>query len=243
VPNLVFIWIEHLHLIGVWLGVNPKIWYQNDVSWEKNSTTCSQFVNHSRHKTQHYWGGVGGMYGHLIKQIIFTLTMNKIFIQAPNITTKVVMVRTWICKERERKFTLIMTSSLYVNPRWSYQLSMVLCFITFEKWVHRKNVRLRPTYLTSLAHGKCQIILNIKDPLASWGATSLTMDAWECSSSNCGILHGHQLSQMLDASQNIIRQKTKLTNLGLEITMFLVFCPCGWDAAFYWNTLLGRGMF
>ena len=121
--------------------------------------------------------------------------MNKILIQAPKIMTKVVMLITWICSSQEReRENLDHGLELICEPKMVV-LSMVLYFIIIEKWVHRVNVHLRPTYLTSLTHGECYMILNIKDPLASWGATSSTMNTWERLLSHRGILQGHQMSQ------------------------------------------------
>jgi hypothetical protein len=69
----------HLYLGGVWLGVNeiPKR-HMLKGDW----TTCSEFVNHPRCKSQH---NLGGLYDHLFTERTITLKIHKMFICAPNI--------------------------------------------------------------------------------------------------------------------------------------------------------------
>ena len=173
--------------------------------------------------------------------------MNKVFIQTSKIMTKVVMFTTLICSTRERDSsasvneghcTLSMVSNSYVNTEMVV-LSMVLCSITFEKWAHKENVRRRPTLFTPLPHGEHYMVVNVKDPLASWGATSLKMDTQERSSSNRGFLHGRQMSQNVWRISKHKKTSHQVNKSWLTITILLVFHSCGWDEP-YGGTLVSR---
>ena len=73
----------HLYLGGVWLGGNqiPK-----RRVLKRDWTKCSEFVNHSRCKSQH---NLEGLYDHLLTERIITLKIDKMFLCAPNIMRNV----------------------------------------------------------------------------------------------------------------------------------------------------------
>ena len=64
---------------------------------------CSKYAKHSRLNSEHDWRDI---YDHLMSLRMFTLTLNKIFIWAPNIMRQMAMGMIWICESSCRNCML-----------------------------------------------------------------------------------------------------------------------------------------
>ena len=127
-------------------------------------TKCWKFVNHSRRHSQHNWGD---LYDHSITQRIFTLSMNRVFIQPP------IFWGRW----------------LQAQFGFANHLTIILCFLSYEKCLFKthlpylsKKVLPMFTYLLlSLCHLAAATLKRVKawtsmwnTPLTIWSACSMS---------------------------------------------------------------------
>jgi hypothetical protein len=86
--------IGHLYLSGVLLGVDLRIDAKKASCVYRDWTKHSKFASHIKLNNSILGGD---LYDGLLRRRIFTLTVEKIFIQAPNIKKKMAMVSNWNC--------------------------------------------------------------------------------------------------------------------------------------------------
>ena len=86
------LYMGHPYLSSFWSGVDLRMGTKETHVLKRDWTMCSKCVNYSGFNSQHK---LAGLCCHQRRTIVLTLTMNKIFIQAPFIMREMLLPRYW----------------------------------------------------------------------------------------------------------------------------------------------------